>query len=201
MGDRRAPQQLALVQDLVNTWDIEDDRDAFDDPDGLEEFVAAHGLRGMRLAAGDLPALRELREALRAACLAHAGCDLPEATSRTLDAMLAEAPLVLAVTADGGARLRPAPGLAGAALFASRIAADIAAAAADGSWQRLKACEAEDCLWAFYDRSPAGRGRWCSMQLCGSRAKMRAYRDRRRTGSAGPPHGAGSPDPGSDAPP
>ncbi|MET9450307.1 CGNR zinc finger domain-containing protein, partial [Streptomyces cinerochromogenes] len=24
--------------------------------------------------------------------------------------------------------------------------------------------------------SPAGRGRWCSMQVCGARAKMRRYR-------------------------
>jgi predicted RNA-binding Zn ribbon-like protein len=192
MGNRRAPQSLALVQDLVNTWDIEDDRDSLagpDAPDGLAEFVAAHGLHDMGLTAADLPALRDLREALRAACLTHAGCELPEATSRKLDAMLADAPLVLAVTADGDARLRPAPGLAGAALFTSRIAADIAAAAADGSWQRLKACEAEDCLWAFYDRSPAGRGRWCSMQLCGSRAKMRTYRARRRTGGPQSPDG------------
>ncbi|WP_280641204.1 CGNR zinc finger domain-containing protein, partial [Streptomyces afghaniensis] len=45
-----------------------------------------------------------------------------------------------------------------------------------GTWTRLKACEAADCLWAYYDRSPAGRGRWCSMQVCGARAKMRRYR-------------------------
>ncbi|MDX3067990.1 CGNR zinc finger domain-containing protein, partial [Streptomyces sp. ND04-05B] len=43
-------------------------------------------------------------------------------------------------------------------------------------WQRLKGCGAPDCHWAYFDRSPAGRGRWCSMQVCGARAKMRRYR-------------------------
>lgn len=180
MGDRGAPQPIALVQDLVNTYDVEEARDALDGANGLADFVAAQDLGEYGLTPTDLPGLRDLREALRAACLAHAGCDLPEATSRRLDGMLGRAPVVLTVPADGGARLRPAPGLTGIARLTARIAADIAAAAADGSWQRLKACEAEDCQWAFYDRSPAGRGRWCSMQVCGSRAKMRAYRRRAR---------------------
>ncbi|EST31907.1 hypothetical protein N566_20405, partial [Streptomycetaceae bacterium MP113-05] len=117
MGDRRAPQPLALVQELVNTYDVEEDRDTLDGPDGLADFVARHGLGPIGLTGTDLPTLRDLREALRAACLAHAGCDLPEATCRRLDALLAAAPLVLTVSAAGDARLRPAPGLTGSALF------------------------------------------------------------------------------------
>lgn len=182
MGDRRAPQQLALVQELVNTYDVEETREALDGAAGLADFVAAHGLDELGLTPADLPAMRELREALRAVCLAHAGHDLPEAAGQRLDGMLARAPMVLGVAEDGAARMRPAPGLTGVARLTARIAADIVTASADGSWQRLKACPAEDCQWAFYDRSPAGRGRWCTMQVCGSRAKMRAYRDRRRTG-------------------
>jgi predicted RNA-binding Zn ribbon-like protein len=180
MGDRRAPRPLALVQDLVNSHHVAEDRDALDGADGLTGFVAAQGLQEYGLTTADLPALRDLREALRADCLAHAGCVLPETAARNLDGMLARAPVVLSLLAEDAPRLRPAPGLTGAARFTARIAADIATAAAGGTWQRLKACEADDCQWAFYDRSPAGRGRWCSMQICGSRAKMRAYRDRRR---------------------
>ncbi|MGZ0237672.1 CGNR zinc finger domain-containing protein, partial [Streptomyces sp. CPS1] len=60
--------------------------------------------------------------------------------------------------------------------LASRIAAAVAGALVAGTWMRLKACEAETCHWAYYDRSPAGRGRWCSMRVCGARAKMRRYR-------------------------
>ena len=51
-------------------------------------------------------------------------------------------------------------------------------AATAGTWARLKCCPGRRCGWAFYDRSASSRSRWCSMQICGARAKMRAYRDR-----------------------
>ena len=47
----------------------------------------------------------------------------------------------------------------------------------DGSWGRLKACR--NCHWSFYDYSPNRSATWCSMQLCGNRAKTRAYRRRK----------------------
>lgn len=168
------------MQDLANTLDVENDVDALDAPGGLAAFARQHRLDGLGLAPADLPALRELREALRAACLAHTGADVPADTGERLNRMLADAPLVLTVAADGAPRLRPAPGLTGVPALTARIAAGVAAAAADGGWRRLKACEAHDCLWVFYDRSPAGRGRWCTMAVCGSRAKMRAYRAKKR---------------------
>ena len=34
-----------------------------------------------------------------------------------------------------------------------RLLAIAAAAIADGTWTRLKACRAEDCRWAFYDHA------------------------------------------------
>lgn len=43
---------------------------------------------------------------------------------------------------------------------------------------RLRKCAA--CQLMFYDVSKAGRRRWCSMQLCGARAKARAFRQRVR---------------------
>jgi predicted RNA-binding Zn ribbon-like protein len=53
---------------------------------------------------------------------------------------------------------------------------------ADGSWERLKVCPADDCLWAFYDRSRNRSRRWCDMEVCGNRAKVRGYRERRSRG-------------------
>lgn len=47
------------------------------------------------------------------------------------------------------------------------------------SASRLRICAAEDCLWAFYDRSKNGRAKWCSTAGCGNRMKTRAYRQRR----------------------
>jgi predicted RNA-binding Zn ribbon-like protein len=44
---------------------------------------------------------------------------------------------------------------------------------------RLRVCASATCSARFYDRSPAGRRRWCSMQGCGNAAKQRALRERR----------------------
>ncbi|QIK08439.1 CGNR zinc finger domain-containing protein [Streptomyces sp. ID38640] len=180
MASRTAPDSLRLVQDLVNTLDIETGEDALTDDGGLGAFLHDHGVpagHGDETALGEL---QELREALREVCLAHtAGTAVPESAAGTLDRLLAAAPLVLAVRPDGGAALRPAAGLGGAAYLTALVAVGIATAVADRTWTRLKACEAHDCRWVFYDKSPAGRSRWCTMAVCGSRAKMRTYRARR----------------------
>lgn len=171
-----APGGLALVEALVNTLDIETGVDALDTEGGRAR---------LRIEESELSAARELREALRAVCLAHAGHHPPGAVPpATLGTLLADAPLLIQVTDDGGTTLRPAvPGP-----LLSRVAEAIATAVGDGSWARLKACEAEDCQWAYYDRSPAARRRWCSMSVCGARAKMRTYRAKRTaTVAAGVP--------------
>ncbi|MFF7968131.1 CGNR zinc finger domain-containing protein [Streptomyces sp. NPDC007903] len=168
MSERSAaPGSLALVESLVNTLDIESGRDALE----AEEGRAALGI-----GAGELDAARTLRESLRAALLAHAGHP-PHATVTPLGELLAHAPLLVAVDGtDGSAALAPAD----TGPLLSRVAAAVAGALVEGTWQRLKACEAPTCHWAYYDRSPAGRGRWCSMQMCGARAKMRRYRAKDR---------------------
>lgn len=57
-----------------------------------------------------------------------------------------------------------------------------AAAAADllayGDPSLVRHCEGLDCTMWFYDRTKAHRRRWCSMALCGNRAKARAHRSR-----------------------
>jgi predicted RNA-binding Zn ribbon-like protein len=50
----------------------------------------------------------------------------------------------------------------------------------DGTWRRLKTCPGHDCGWAFYDHSRNQTGRWCSMSVCGGRAKARAHYRRRQ---------------------
>jgi predicted RNA-binding Zn ribbon-like protein len=50
----------------------------------------------------------------------------------------------------------------------------------DGRWDRAKICTAGDCRWAFYDRSKNRSRHWCSMGVCGNRAKSRSFRQRQR---------------------
>ncbi|MDQ1010378.1 putative RNA-binding Zn ribbon-like protein [Streptomyces sp. V4I23] len=167
MNDRApAPGGLALIEALVNTLDIDSGADSLDAPEAQARFA---------LTPQDVPAARVLREALREACLAHAG----HGTSTALDALLADAPLRVTVSPSGEAALRPS----GPPTLLARVAEAVATGAADGTWMRLKACEADDCQWAYYDRSPAARSRWCSMAVCGARAKMRTYRARRTAGA------------------
>ena len=66
--------------------------------------------------------------------------------------------------------------------FLAQILASLVESTVDGSLRRLKVCRADDCQWAFYDNSKNGCGAWCSMRGCGSRAKAKAYRERRRAG-------------------
>ena len=45
---------------------------------------------------------------------------------------------------------------------------------------RVRICASDTCSARFYDRSPAGRRRWCSMTTCGNEAKARRFRERTR---------------------
>src|SRR5690606_36591919 len=44
--------------------------------------------------------------------------------------------------------------------------------------ERTRSCAASDCSMVFFDGSRSNNRRWCSMQRCGNRAKVRAYRQR-----------------------
>ena len=45
---------------------------------------------------------------------------------------------------------------------------------------RIRVCSGEDCGMVYLDTSRAASRRWCSMQRCGNRAKVRAHRARKR---------------------
>jgi predicted RNA-binding Zn ribbon-like protein len=42
----------------------------------------------------------------------------------------------------------------------------------------VKACEGPECTLLFIDRTRVGARRWCTMAVCGNRAKQAAYRER-----------------------
>lgn len=44
--------------------------------------------------------------------------------------------------------------------------------------ERIRECAAADCALVFYDESRSNNRRWCSMQRCGNRAKVRKHRNK-----------------------
>jgi predicted RNA-binding Zn ribbon-like protein len=44
----------------------------------------------------------------------------------------------------------------------------------------VRKCENPDCVLYFYDDSPTSRRRWCSMEMCGNRAKVAAHYQREK---------------------
>lgn len=49
---------------------------------------------------------------------------------------------------------------------------------------RIRSCPGNNCGWLFLDFT--GRRRWCSMEVCGSRAKMRRFYERQRSSRTHP---------------
>jgi predicted RNA-binding Zn ribbon-like protein len=169
-----APGELALVERFVNTADLDRGTDDLATVEGLTAWLAGEGLTGA-FDGGDRERIVAFREALRALLLAnHGGPPDPEAVA-TLDRA---APLVVAFDRAGEATLVPAG--AGADGVLARLAAIVARAQADGTWARMKACPNDRCRWAFYDRSRNRSRTWCTMRVCGNRAKARSYRARHR---------------------
>lgn len=174
-----APGDLELVRLFLNTHDHEDEDERLSTPDALREWLSGHGLIAPEEPVGavDLRRAVEVREALRALCLANNGVPLDPAALQTLNSAAGAGPLRVRFE-DGGGRLAPAGAGVGGALGA--LLAIVVGAMGEGTWERLKACPADDCLWVFYDRSRNRSGRWCTMAECGNRAKARAYRERAR---------------------
>lgn len=50
--------------------------------------------------------------------------------------------------------------------------------------ERIRRCDADDCRRVFRDESRTANRRWCSMQRCGNRAKVRAHRARAAVAAA-----------------
>jgi predicted RNA-binding Zn ribbon-like protein len=48
----------------------------------------------------------------------------------------------------------------------------------EGDFADVKACEGHACTLVFADRTRRRARRWCSMAICGNRAKQAAHRSR-----------------------
>jgi predicted RNA-binding Zn ribbon-like protein len=167
-----------LVLDFVNTLDLRPFSEGLETPQALGDWLADRGLlpRGTRVTRAELEETKRVREALRDLLAAQNELDVDvEKAGAELDDAICRAKLALRFS-DGAMRL--VPGVAGVRGAVGRILAQVSAAMAEGTFERMKACRADDCRWAFLDTAKNRSRAWCSMQSCGNRAKVHAYRER-----------------------
>jgi predicted RNA-binding Zn ribbon-like protein len=133
--------------------------------------------------AGDLERARDLREAIDAAVVAGVEArPVPADSVAALDAVLRRAPLRERLALDPAGAVALAAERDGAPVdrALAAVARDAVAMLGAGERGRVRICASETCSARFFDRSPAGARRWCSMRLCGNVAKARRHRHRRR---------------------
>lgn len=182
-GDRRpAPGDLELVQTFLNSrWDLTSrNEEELASPSAVSRWLVEHGLFDRRhaLTESDRRRVLEVREGLRTMLFVNNGAlEDPEAVAR-LNRALRVPRIYIQLAAADTPEFNPEPRDLDGAL--ALIATIVALSQLDGSWSRMKACRGRECGWAFYDYSRNQASSWCAMSVCGSRAKVRAYRKRRR---------------------
>jgi predicted RNA-binding Zn ribbon-like protein len=178
-GHKPAPGELVIVQGFVNTLDKEAGVDMIESKELLKAWLVRHGLlqSSENITVKDHLTVLSFREGLRRVLQLNNGKSIEPVWLRHLNQLAAQYPLGVSFKADSTISLSPVGHGMGNAL--GQIFAQIIRAVGEGIWFRLKACHEPNCQWAFYDTSKNRSGRWCSMSVCGSRVKARAYRKRR----------------------
>ncbi|QKW39961.1 CGNR zinc finger domain-containing protein [Actinomadura sp. NAK00032] len=167
-----------LSLDLVNTRWVDDraHRDLLDSTEGLAVWLRSAGLDDRAVAdQATLDATLETREILRALLAQGPSPQTLDAFNRVLD--------------HGALHYRLGPNgreehsrTDDPAWFPSWLAAaDYLRLMADAP-ARVKHCAHPDCVLHFFDATKSGTRRWCSMAICGNRAKAARHYERAKTG-------------------
>jgi predicted RNA-binding Zn ribbon-like protein len=179
-GTPPAPDELELVRSFLSLHDHEQG-----DPDGvppsLESLRWWLGARDLlppeeHARDQDLAWALRVRDALTAKVRESMGEPRDEEATARLNRAAEEAGVrVCFGCADGDAIHVEAGGVRGAI---GRILGTAFLAELDGRWERFRICHDAGCSTVFFDRSKNKSGKWCSMNACGNRAKVRAFRAR-----------------------
>jgi predicted RNA-binding Zn ribbon-like protein len=171
-----------------------------------DDAVAYFTLRGLahedalraqaaRDTAAWLARIHGVRAALREVWDAEVEHRIPDQRALdTVNAAIREAPRIELVVGEdccGVGHRHTADDPTGEAL--ARVVGPLVEAIAAGQTSRFRICANDGCREALVDTSRAGRRRWCDMSSCGNQAKVRRYRDRRKTADTSadqPPVGA-----------
>lgn len=146
-------------------------------PDDLSQWCVQAKLVDVppSVSMGDLETTRMLREAIYRLMLARIQHVAIEAGDREMvNYWAAQMPLAPQLNADGQecVWIADQPLKASLAMIARDAITLITGPEAD----RLKICAQPVCAMLFLDTSHSGQRRWCSMNVCGNRAKKLNYR-------------------------
>jgi predicted RNA-binding Zn ribbon-like protein len=175
-----APGDLRLVQSLVNSFhNLDTRRDEFESPAGLAEWLVRRELLDPRepLTREDLGRVIDVREGLRALLYANNHEPADDRAIERMNRALRSPGLTVQLDPSRPPDFKSVRRDLDSVL--ALVATIVAVAQLDGRWSRLKACPGDHCGWVFYDNSRNQASGWCSMQICGQRAKARAYRRRK----------------------
>lgn len=180
---------VATPKDVSIEW-LRDGRDLIDwleqakiiATDVASRFRASKDQRALNRVAGKA---REFRDWLRGFVTQHMGKPLATVAAKALvplnDLLAGDTsyPVVEAVGSEQGLRVRRVRRWESPDELLHPIAEAAADLICSTDFRLIRACEGSDCSLLFLDRTKAHGRRWCSMAVCGNRAKAAAHRARK----------------------
>ncbi|MBF4461564.1 CGNR zinc finger domain-containing protein [Rathayibacter sp. VKM Ac-2878] len=167
----------SLALDFAHTGAFASGREALDSDEALSAWLADRfdvvdpSTRDARL--DDALMLRAAIAHLVEAAEGGTSADPRQVDVLNLFAALPDIPPVL-----GGGSRQAGRSNAGARHALSAIAREAVTLLGSSAADRLRRCDDEQCRLLYLDTSRARSRRWCSMQRCGNRSKVRAHRQR-----------------------
>lgn len=173
--------------DFLNTVTRVDgpQRDLWQSDDDVRLWLAEAGFpagdKGTELAPGELlKEARILREVIRTLVAQKKAGESVD--PQPLNHFLAAASSIKTLTVDESGQLQVETRYTG--LTSARLLGPVAELAAgliaSSPFELVRQCEHPDCILWFYDRTKSHRRRWCSMALCGNRAKVAKFRQQQK---------------------
>ncbi|MGW7366941.1 CGNR zinc finger domain-containing protein [Streptomyces sp. NPDC054841] len=153
--------------------------EVLDEPEGLVRWAEASRLAPglpLTVTAAEAAEARALRDALWRLTRARAHGRAADPADVVVLNDAAAAPALVARLAPDATRAW-APGATGTQLV-STVARDAIDLFTGPYADRIRECGAHDCGLLFVDTSRPGRRRWCAMERCGNRHKVRTHRAR-----------------------
>ncbi|HEU5110585.1 MAG TPA: ABATE domain-containing protein [Micromonosporaceae bacterium] len=151
--------------------------ETFTAPVDVAEWTARSrlGIDGVAVSDEEFATLWRLREALWSLTQAAvAGEALDPPSVRLVNDLAAGAPPAPQLVDGAVGWRRPVDGTQ----VAAAVARDAAVTLAEPTVRRLRRCAGDNCLLTYVDASRQGNRRWCAMERCGNRHKIREFRQR-----------------------